>query len=109
MFYKIISLGLVLLGFLHILIGVGLSTEITQKILEYGAVGFCSILIGFLNFVYIYETPDSTIGKYILLGSNILFIGFSIAMITHNIDVIHAYLSGSLALICSILVLNRKV
>jgi len=77
MFYKLVSLSLVLLGVLHIFLDI--------------------------------QTPTSEIPKFILLSANILFIGFSILLVTNATDVAHSWAAIVLSVINSIMVLNHRV
>jgi CHASE2 domain-containing sensor protein len=109
MFYKILSASLVLLGALHVghafFYGNGVNESVMWEVSE----GVTTILIGILNYIYLYESQNTQIPKAILLVSNALFIGYLILMVTHHMNVIPSYISLVLVLTCSMLVLNKKV
>ena len=84
--------------------------DITEHGLFIASMGISTLLIGILNYVYIFETPDSPLPRIILLASNGLFIGFMILMITSKSDdLIPSYITLALVLISSLMVLNKKV
>lgn len=109
MFYRSVSLTLVLLGIVHIILGIEFPIVVNETFLHYSGVGLAMIFLGLLNFSYLYETPTSEIPKIILLSANILFIGFSILLVTNNTDLIHSWAAIVLSVINSVLVLNHKV
>lgn len=109
MFYRIIALSLVVLGTVHIIFNLTWPLTITPDSLEKSAIGLSSIFLGLLNWVYVYESPKSRIPKIVLLAANLIFIGFSILMITSGIDVTHGYAVLVLSLINCVMVLNHKV
>ncbi|MFT4568679.1 MAG: hypothetical protein ACI9FN_003648 [Saprospiraceae bacterium] len=71
--------------------------------------GLATAFLGVLNFVYVYETPTSPVPKTVLLSANIVFIGFSILLITAHINVIYAWIAVILSVINCVIVLNKKV
>lgn len=109
MFYKIVSLLLVLLGVAHFFEGVTLPLSVDENFLHYSGIGLATAFLGILNFVYVYESPSSAVPKIILLSANILFIGFSILLISAGINVIYAWLAVILSIINCIMVLNHRV
>jgi len=109
MFYKLVSLSLVLLGVLHIFLDIQFPLTVDETFLHYSGVGLAMIFLGLLNFSYLYETPTSEIPKFILLSANILFIGFSILLVTNATDVAHSWAAIVLSVINSIMVLNHRV
>lgn len=80
-----------------------------QRLLQELGRGIAIIFIAVLNYVYLYEDHKNDIPKAVMLGSNILFIGYVIMSITHGVDLEASYLALVLSLCSSILVLNRKV
>lgn len=109
MFYKIVALLLVVLGIAHFLEGASFPLEVNETFLHYSGIGLATAFLGLLNFVYIYETPTSPVPKAVLLSANILFIGFSILLITSQINVIYAWLAVILSIVNCVMVLNKKV
>ena len=109
MFYRLVSLALVLLGVIHIVMGIELPLEVNETFLHYSGVGLAMIFLGLLNFSYLYETPTSEIPQFILLSANILFIGFSILLVTNDTDLTYSWAAIVLSVVNSVMVLNHKV
>jgi len=109
MFYKIVALLLVVLGLAHFLEGMSIPIKVDETFLHYSGIGLATAFLGILNFVYVYETPTSPVPKTILLSANIVFIGFSILLITAHMNVIYAWIAVVLSVINCVMVLNRKV
>ena len=109
MFYRIVALALVVLGLYEIVTHLTYPIDVTPDTLERSAIGLATIFLGLFNWVYIYETPTSNLPKFLLLGANILFIGFSILLITSRIDPLHGYIALALSLSNCVMVLNHKV
>ncbi len=109
MFYKIVALLLVVLGIAHFFEGTSFPFEVDETFLHYSGIGLATAFLGVLNFVYVYETPTSPIPKIVLLSANIVFIGFSILLITAQINVIYAWIAVILSVINCVMVLNKKV
>ncbi len=108
MFFRFISLGLVLIGVYHILSKATFSASPDTEMLEYAAVGLSTIFIGVLNFVYLYETPSSKLPKIILIACNLIFIGYTFMMIGSGVDRIEAWLAAFMTIISSVIVLNNR-
>ena len=109
MFYKIISIALVLLGAFHVGHAFYAASTINEIVMWEVSEGVTTVLIGVLNFVYLYESNRTNIPQYILLGCNALFIGYLILMVTSNINLIPSWIAMVLVLFSSILVRNHKV
>ncbi len=109
MFYRIVALGLVALGIYEILSHLSLPFDITPDSLEKSAIGLATVFIGLLNWIFVYESPESHMPRIILLSANIVFIGFAILLITSTIDPFHGYAALGLSLVNCIMVLNHKV
>ncbi len=109
MFYKIVALSLVLLGLIYLLSGVSWPLETSDSFLYHSGIGLATIFLGLLNFVYEYETPTSPVPKIVLLGSNILFIGYAILLITSDINKYYAWSVVILSVLNSLMVLNKRV
>ncbi len=109
MFFRFISLGLVLIGVFHILSKATFMSQPDLSMLEYWAVGIATIFIGVLNFVYLYETPASKLPKIILISCNLIFIGYTFLMINAGVDRIEAWISALMTVVSSIIVLNNRV
>ncbi len=109
MFYRIVSLCLVVLGVFHLVSGLTWPLTIGPESLEKSAVGLASIFLGLLNFGYFYERPESKLPRITLLAANLLFIGFAILMITSSLGVTFGYIALVLSLINCIMVLNHTV
>ena len=109
MFYKIVALLLVILGIAHFLEGTSFPLEVNETFLHYSGIGLATAFLGVLNFVYVYETPASPVPKAVLLSANIVFIGFSILLITSNMNVVYAWMAVILSVINCVIVLNKKV
>ncbi|MEL6391047.1 MAG: hypothetical protein AAFQ02_12890 [Bacteroidota bacterium] len=109
MFYRLVSLSLVVLGVLHIILGISSPLSVDETFLHYSGVGLAMIFLGLLNFSYLYETPQSKVPQFVLLSANILFIGFSILLVTNDTDLIHSWVAIVLSVFNSVMVLNHKV
>jgi len=109
MFYRIVAFSLVGLGAVQIMANLSWPVDFTPDLLEKSAIGLSSIFLGLLNVGYVYETPESHVPKVVLLTANLLFIGFSILMITEQADVLFGYIAIVLSLINCVMVLNHKV
>jgi hypothetical protein len=109
MFYRIVAGALVLIGIFEILSHLSYPVDISPDTLEYSATGLATIFIGLLNLAYLYETPDSKVPMIVLLGSNLLFIGFAVLLITSDISTTFGYAAVGLSVINCIMVLNHKV
>lgn len=109
MFYKILSLSLVFLGAFHVAHAFLYAPAIDENMMWEVSEGVTTVLIGILNYIYLYESQKTEIPKAILLGSNALFLGYLILMISHKMNLAPSYLALVLVLCCSILVLNKKV
>ncbi len=110
MIYRIISYALIAMGGFYIGRFLAHLNDINDHHLFIASLGISTLLIGILNYVYIFETPSSPIPKILLLASNGLFIGFMILLITSKSDdLLPSYITLALVLISSIMVLNKKV
>lgn len=109
MFYKILSLSLVAFGSYHVVHAFLYASAINEYVMWEVSEGVSTILVGILNYVYLYETHNTETPKTILLACNGLFIGYLVLMIVSHLNVIPSYISLTLVFACSILVLNRKV
>ena len=109
MFYRLSSLGIVVLGVFQIAYAFIQHIHIDEEMINILARGMCTVLIGLLNFVFLYETPKSNIPRIVLLGANGAYIGFLILMITTHIALLTSWATLALLLFTSILVLNRRV
>ncbi len=109
MFYKILSISLVLLGAFHVGHAFYSADTINEIVMWEVSEGVTTVLIGVLNYVYLYENSKTHIPEYILLACNALFIGYLILMITSHVNVIPSWIAMVLILCSSVLVLNKKV
>ena len=108
MIYRITCIGLILIGIIHM--GESyLELGVSESFLIDSGIGVSTILMGLLNFVYLYETPKSPVPRYILLTVNTLYIGYIILMIGNSVHLIPSYLTLAFLILTSVLVLNRKV
>ena len=108
MIYRITCIGLIILGIAH-LIESYVELGVSENFLIDSGIGVSTILMGFLNLVYLYETPQSPVPRYILLTVNALFIGYIILMIGNAVHLIPSYITLAFLILTSIQVLNRKV
>ena len=109
MYYRIVAIALVLLGLYEIISHLTYPISVSPDSLERSAIGLATIFLGLFNWVYVYETPESKLPRFLLLAANVLFIGFSILLITSTIDPLHGYIALALSLSNSVMVLNHKV
>lgn len=109
MFYKILSLSLIVLGAFHVVHAFLNAAEINANVMWEVSEGVTTILIGVINYVYLYESNQTETPKTILLACNGLFIGYLVLMIVSHLNIIPSYIALVLVFTCSILVLNRKV
>ncbi len=108
MLFRLLVGGLVAIGLWQIGQSIVSGPEIDTQELWSATFGVSLILIGILNFVFLYESHTTT-PKYILLMTNACYIGFAIYLISISASQWEAIAAITLILICSILVLNRKV
>ena len=109
MFYRIVAFSLVGLGAVQIIANLSWPLELSQELLERCAIGLSSIFLGLLNVGYVYETPNSRVPKIVLLTANILFIGFTVLLITTKTDATFGYVATALSIVNCVMVLNHKV
>lgn len=109
MFYRIVALLLVALGIFRILSNLSWPLDISPDSLENSTIGLATIFVGFLNLCHFYGKSDSVIPKIAVLAANLMFIGFSILLVTSGIDMIYGYIGVALSLINCVMVLNHKV
>jgi hypothetical protein len=109
MFYRLSSIGIVVLGVFQIAYAFFQHIHIDEEMINILARGMSTALIGLLNFVFLYETPRSNVPRIILLGANGAYIGYLILMITTHVALLTSWASLALLFITSILVLNRRV
>ena len=109
MLYRLTSIFLILLGIYYGLNeGEFLKQPTIAHFFESLSKGFGLSFLGVLNFVYLYETPQTPLPKIILLLCNALYIGFLVWTLRFGIDWLNSVVGISL-LITSILVMNKKV
>lgn len=109
MFYRILAIAMLLLGIAHIGYAFLDFADQDVKLLQELGRGIAIIFMAVLNYSYLYEENTNNIPKAVMLGSNVLFIGYVILSITLGVDVIPSYIAAALSLCSSILVLNHKV
>jgi len=109
MFYRIVALFLVLLGIFRIVSNLSWPLDISPDSLDNSSIGLATIFVGLLNLCHFYSTSDSVIPKIVVLGANLMFIGFSILLVTSGIDTTYGYIGVGLSLINCVMVLNHKV